>query len=233
MKNEKPLGRKSYGSIGHLSNSRMGSADKKIHEGQQRIATIEKRDNHDIVIVQEKLDGSNVGVARINGEILALSRAGYLANTSPYKMHHEFYSWVEKNKLRFKGILSDGERICGEWLTKPHGTIYHLPHEPFVAFDIIGDQNKRVVFDELHDRLCDKFVLPEILSVGDAYSVERAIECLGDFGFHGAQEKIEGAVWRVERKGVVDFLCKYVRPDKVDGKYLDDDSVVNTWQGNI
>jgi hypothetical protein len=25
------------------------------------------------------------------------------------------------------------------------------------------------------------------------------------------------------RKGKVDFLCKYVRPTKVDGKYLDQD----------
>lgn len=34
-------------------------------------------------------------------------------------------------------------------------------------------------------------------------------------------DKIEGAVWRVERKGVVDFLAKYVRHGKVDGKYID------------
>lgn len=30
----------------------------------------------------------------------------------------------------------------------------------------------------------------------------------------------EGVVYRVERHGKVDFLCKWVRPDKVDGKYL-------------
>lgn len=211
----------------------MGSADRKIHEGQERIATIKTRDKHDIVIVQEKLDGSNVGIARINGEILALSRAGYLANTSPYEMHHKFSSWVEKNKLRFKHVLDDGERICGEWLVKPHGTIYHLPHEPFVAFDIIGNENKRVIFEELYYRIYNKFVLPKVLSIGDAFSVDKAIKYLGDYGFHGAQEKIEGAVWRVERKGIVDYLCKYVRPDKVDGKYLDDDSIANTWTNTL
>ena len=35
---------------------------------------------------------------------------------------------------------------------------------------------------------------------------------------HG--EEVEGAVWRVEREGRVDFLAKYVRPDKIDGKYF-------------
>jgi hypothetical protein len=33
-------------------------------------------------------------------------------------------------------------------------------------------------------------------------------------------DEIEGVVYRVERKGKVDFLAKYVRPDKVDGSYL-------------
>jgi hypothetical protein len=37
--------------------------------------------------------------------------------------------------------------------------------------------------------------------------------------------EIEGVVYRVERKGVVDFLAKYVRPDKVDGKYLSGDPI--------
>jgi ABC-type multidrug transport system fused ATPase/permease subunit len=49
---------------------------------------------------------------------------------------------------------------------------------------------------------------------------------------HGALDTVEGAVWRVERNElidpgrssdrcwVVDFLVKYVRPDKVDGCYL-------------
>ena len=33
MKHEKPLGRKSYGSIGRLPSSRMGPSDSHVHEG--------------------------------------------------------------------------------------------------------------------------------------------------------------------------------------------------------
>jgi hypothetical protein len=39
---------------------------------------------------------------------------------------------------------------------------------------------------------------------------------------HGAIDPVEGAVWRVERKGSYDFMAKYVRPDKIDGCYLPD-----------
>src|SRR5699024_9416400 len=109
----KPLGRKNYGSIPHLPNSRMGPADKSCHEGQARIATQKARDANDEIIVQEKLDGSNVGIAKKEGSILALSRAGYLAETSPFKMHHYFADWVKKNEQRFSELLNNGERLAG------------------------------------------------------------------------------------------------------------------------
>lgn len=225
---DKPLGRKSYGSIPHLPSSRMGPGDHACHAGQARIATEKARDRHDIIIVQEKLDGSNVGVARLNGTILALTRAGYLASTSPYLQHHAFAAWVERNAARFLKVLRDGERLCGEWLHQAHGTRYRLRHEPFVAFDLmIGDQ--RLPFGDFMMR--HSFTTPHLLHLGGAYSVAEALAALGTYGFHGALDPVEGAVWRVERKGVVDFLVKYVRPEKVDGEYLPEisgrDAVLN------
>lgn len=226
----KPLGRKNYGSIGHLPCSRMGPADHKITEGQARIATVKPRDKHDTIIVQEKLDGSNVGVAMVDGELFALTRAGYEAHTSPYEMHHIYGDWVKEHEHRFRDILQDGWRVCGEWLTHAHGTKYDLPHEPFVAFDLISPDNKRTLYEEFVDKLNGHFTLPGLVSIGPAVSVEDAMDYLGKYGHHGALEQIEGAVWRVERKGIVDYLCKFVRPDKVDGKYLSDEPpVLNKW----
>jgi hypothetical protein len=37
---------------------------------------------------------------------------------------------------------------------------------------------------------------------------------------HCAIDPIEGVVYRVERMDAVDFLAKYVRPEKRDGIYL-------------
>lgn len=224
----KPLGKKSYGSIGHLPNSRLGPGDHKIPDGQAVIACEKVRDKHDVVIVQEKLDGSNVGVALLNGEVLPLTRAGYLANTSPYSMHHYFDAWVKINAARFRAVLQEGERICGEWLLVAHGTIYDLPHEPFVAFDIFRD-DKRLIFDEfLAASEKGGFITPQLISVGGAVSVDHAMNTLGTYGFHGAREYVEGAIWRIERQGKVDFLCKYVRPDKQDGKYLGEKVIFNS-----
>jgi len=226
--NRKPLGRKSYGSIAHLPNSRLGEGDHCCSEGQARIATEKKRDKHDLIIVQEKLDGSNVGIAKLNGEIYPLTRAGYLANTSPYKQHHVFYDWVLKQRERFDELLQEGERVCGEWMLVAHGTRYRLPHEPFVVFDLMTD-TERAVYDEFVSRVeALEFIIPKLISKGESLSVEKALQAVETSG-HGAIDQVEGCVWRVERnhlqkdgsrKHVVDFLVKYVRPDKVDGLYL-------------
>lgn len=228
---KKPLNGKSYGSIAHLPGSRLGPGDHKCHDGQERIACEKLRDKHDEVIVQEKLDGSNVGVARIDGAIIALTRAGYVANTSPYVQHHKFYDWVSANEARFLRVLNDGERLCGEWLAQAHGTRYKLQHEPFVVFDLMYG-NKRMPYDDFLKRIdAGVFTVPHLLHRGQPLSIEAAMETVGQYGFHGAIDPVEGAMWRIERNKqinnnsservrVVDFLCKYVRPDKKDGLYL-------------
>ena len=229
---QKPIGTKSYGSIGHLPGSRMGTNDSQCHEGQKRIATLQARDRHDCIYVQEKLDGSNVGVARIDGAIFPLTRAGYLADTSPYEQHWRFAQWVYTQQYRFLAVLQDGERLCGEWLLQAHGTrYYNLPHEPFVVFDLMVKM-ERATLNDLTERVRDYgFVLPRLLSSAPPFSIEQALKAITTSG-HGAIDPVEGAVWRVERNELiapsrggdrapkVDFLVKYVRPDKVDGCFL-------------
>lgn len=230
----KPLGRKAYGSIGHLPGSRMGPADHSCPEGYQRICCERVRDKFDRVVVQEKLDGSCVSVALIDGVIHSLGRAGWPAISSPYEQHRLFAEWVMLNEHRFRAVLQDGERVVGEWLAQAHGTRYDLTRrEPFVAFDIMcGDE--RLTFGEFEERIYrgesgprhEPLMVPQLISYGcGAMSIDDAITRLGEFGGYGALEQVEGVVYRVERhlrdkKPRVDFLAKYVRPDKVDGKYL-------------
>lgn len=215
----KPLGRKAYGSIPHLPSSRMGRGDHHCHEGQARIATEKARDRHDEIIVQEKLDGSCCAVARWHDRILPLTRAGYLATTSPYEQHHHFASWVANNEQRFQDVLWDGCRMVGEWLAQAHGTRYELPHEPFVVFDLMDGADRRPWDRVASTAATGGFVTPRILHRGGPLSVEDAVALL-EKSSHGALDPVEGAVWRVERKGAFDFLAKWVRHDKADGRYL-------------
>ena len=216
----KPLGQKAYGSIPHLPGSRRGIGDHGLSDGQASILTGKTRDKHDLITVQEKLDGSCVSVAKINGEIVALGRAGYPAYSSPFKMHHLFSDFVQDNKARFADLLDEGERCVGEWLIQAHGTRYALPHEPFVLFDIMRGIDRETAFRTNGRASILGFVSPKLLHEGGAFSIHQMLKVLEPSG-HGALDPVEGAVWRCERKGKVDFLGKYVRPEKKDGCYLE------------
>lgn len=231
IKPPKPLGGKAYGSIGHLPSSRIGPGDHFVHAGQQTICT-ERPRKGDRIIVTEKLDGACMAVANINGEIVALSRAGYRAADALYPHLRIFGAYVEQERELFADMLAPGERIAGEWLAMAHGTIYdptHLDFAPFVPFDIFRD-GKRVLRDEFKSRCLKAGIIPamcihdsaEPLSIADAMARLIGAHPSGFKwkGFHAALDDVEGAVWRVEREGRVDFLAKYVRHEKVDGKYL-------------
>lgn len=215
----KPLGRKAYGSIGHLPDSRLGPGDHKVNDGQARICTHRARDKHDTVYVQEKLDGSCTAVARVGDEIVALGRRGYPATTSPFEQHQLFASWVRERNEIFSTLLNPGERLVGEWLAQAHGTVYELAHEPWVPFDLMVEA-ERFPLEELTARVDGVFKLPYLISKGEPFSVDEALSDLGEYGRHGAVDRVEGLVYRVERKGKVDYLAKFVRPEKVDGSYL-------------
>lgn len=225
----KPIGRKNYGSIGHLPCSRLGPADHSVHEGQQKICLEKTRDKRDRIIVTEKVDGSNVGIVRDGHTIFAIGRAGHLAQSSKYRQHQLFAQWVREREDFWRDFLADGNRLVGEWLAQAHGTVYNKIPEfgPFVAFDLMkGD--KRYSHDILQDA-CSVYGVPtpKLIHDGGPISIEKAMEIHGDGNF-GADEP-EGVVYRVERDGMFDFMAKWVRPDKIDGKYLPEvaDAVTN------
>lgn len=227
----KPLNKKLYGSIGHLPNSRLGPGDRSVPPGMAKICLEKERDKHDVIIVQEKLDGSNCGVAKIGGRVIALTRSGYTAGSSPYLQHHMFEKWVMKQYNRFDSLLNDGERVIGEWLAMAHGTRYDLNHEPFVAFDIMtGDT--RLTYIEFQKRVLRyDFVIPNLINYGKPMQHKDILKRIEKSG-HGAVDPVEGYVCRVERLGSVDFLAKWVRSDKVDGKYFKDNYGEDVWNWN-
>lgn len=215
----KPLGYKAYGSIPHLPNSRMGPADHHCHPGQEVICTVKARDRHDRIIVLEKLDGGCVSVANVGGEIVGLIRAGYTAADAHYEHLRLFGQWVERNTDRF-AHLEPGQRVVGEWMALAHGTRYAaLPTPPFVLFDAFNAK-VRVPYDVVQDfARAAGLDAAHVISDGPPVSVADALLALGE-GRYGAEGNPEGVVYRVERHGEVDFLAKFVRPEKQDGIFL-------------
>ena len=82
------------------------------------------------------------------------------------------------------------------------------------------NEHHRLPFDEFMQRLAfTTFETPTVVNYGPT-PPDEAMRLMGKGG-HGAIDPVEGLVWRVESRGKVDFLAKYVRPDKQDGSYLE------------
>ncbi|WLQ17197.1 nucleotidyl transferase AbiEii/AbiGii toxin family protein [Hahella aquimaris] len=215
---------KAYTSIPHLPGSRTGLADKHIDVNKADMLTSRQRYPDDVVIVQEKLDGSCVAALRTDDRVLALGRDGDLADESPNPARRLWAEWVEEHQARFLDVLEPGERLVGEWLALVHGTRYRLMHEPFVPFDIFTADNQRLTHAEFLRRVTRAGFTPaHTLHVGEPCSIDEALRLLGD-GAHGCVDAPEGAVWRLERGEQVLFLGKFVRHGKTDGAYLPENS---------
>jgi len=216
----KPLGHKAYGSIAHLPDSRMGPADHHCHAGQSVICTEKRRDRHDTIIVLEKVDGACCSIANIDGQIVPLIRAGFRAEEAFYEHLRMFGIWVNAQPDRFD-FIAPGSRIVGEWMALAHGTVYSsLPEDPFIIFDYFDGRVRRPYGDVQGAAFLADLKHAPVLSEGGPVSISDALGLMGPEGEFGASGGPEGVVYRVERKGEVDFLAKYVRPDKVDGAYL-------------
>lgn len=223
----KPLGRKVYGSIPHLPDSRLGLGDHHVTEGQARICLKKTRDKYDRIVIQEKLDGSCCAVALKNGVLLPLGRAGHLACSSPYPQHRLFDTWVWKHEDRFRSVLREGERVVGEWLARAHGTRYEIVDDLRVwrPFDIMVEA-KRIPYDDFLTRITDMFHPPSTLHVGGPLSLDNAIMALGNHHTPVIEpDNPEGVVYRVHRHGKIDFLAKFVFHFHTPGKYFE----VETW----
>lgn len=139
-------------------------------------------------------------------------------------MHHLFADWTEKNKSRF-AWLSEGHRLCGEWLAQAHGTQYSITGDPFVVFDLItGRAAKNRFVRTSHEELVatcaqTNITTPFTFHIGEAIGIGAALEKLGQGG-HGAIQKPEGAVWRLEVAGKPNLIAKFVRADMNTGGLL-------------
>ena len=222
-----------YPSIAHLPGSKLRRSDASAI-GEQEVGwlTVQTQRPEDLVVVTEKVDGCNVGVLRRGNSLYPLVRKGYDVRTNQFDWIRDFAKFVEKNRLRFLYLLSDGERVCGEWMIKTHTVRYDMPHEPFVCFDIIKD-NRRVRYQTLQERLRRSSFTPVgLVHSGGAISTERAVELLGN-GFHGAVGAPEGVVYRYESKehGWL-FSAKFVSNPLVGDQDLLDknihDKIMNT-----
>ncbi|MBM3457304.1 MAG: DNA ligase [Armatimonadetes bacterium] len=116
----------------HLEGSRFQSGDHDL----EAVPFQELRSRY--VVVEEKLDGANVGISfSESGKLLLQSRGHYLTG-GPRERHFALLKqWAGVHQAALWSILSDQYVLYGEWLFAKHTCFYDaLPHY-FLEFDLV------------------------------------------------------------------------------------------------
>ena len=115
----------------HLEGSRLQPGD----EGDEHVPLASLRGQH--AVVEEKLDGANVGISFTSGGDLLLQSRGHYLGGGRERHFALFKQWVSAHEACLLERLEDRYVMYVEWLHAKHSVSYdRLPHY-FCEFDIL------------------------------------------------------------------------------------------------
>ena len=91
----------------------------------------------DEVIVEEKVDGANLGLSiGPDGRVRAQSRGNYLAPGRSHAQWDPLWPWLAEHRTDFENGLRTGLLLYGEWCYARHTVPYDTLPDWFLGFDI-------------------------------------------------------------------------------------------------
>ena len=205
----------------HLFGSKGTDDDKHLSEAESNKFIADES-----LIVEEKIDGTNVGIHFSDDGEMILQCRGHLITERMHPQYDLFKQWATVKRSMLEERLERRFILFGEWVYARHSIFYRQLTHYFFEFDVYDKQAE--VFLDLEQRaamLKDTGV--ETVPVVRSGAVARSD--LGDsigpscFGsqFENPETKhtdnlMEGLYLRTESDGVVTGRAKFVRPEVVE-----------------
>ncbi|HUS35933.1 MAG TPA: RNA ligase family protein [Verrucomicrobiae bacterium] len=205
----------------HLFGSK-GTDDDKYLDRKSSLAFIADRS----LIVEEKIDGTNVGIHLTSSGRMVLQCRGHEITEGMHPQYDLFKQWSAVRRPVLEELLADQFILFGEWLYARHSVHYRaLPHY-FFEFDIYDKVAGG--FLDLERRL--EMIRPRGIETvpvihRGAASLEKLQELIGRSAFGSQFENpmsgrtdnlMEGLYLRTEADGWVTGRAKMVRPEFVE-----------------
>lgn len=178
------------------------------------------------LIVEEKLDGTNVGIHFTSQGRMVLQCRGHEITEGMHPQYDLFKQWSAARRPVLEAILGDGMILFGEWLHARHSIWYRrLPHF-FIALDLYD--KRRSLFLARGPRLdilapTGFFSAPVVHAGAIRRSDVPGLLAPSSFGAefvhpaHGHVDSLmEGLYFRTETADRLKDRAKYVRPEFTD-----------------
>ncbi|MBW3596551.1 MAG: RNA ligase family protein [Planctomycetes bacterium] len=204
----------------HLFGSKGTDDDKHLGEAESQAFIAD-----DSLIVEEKLDGTNVGIHFSEAGEMVLQCRGHLVTEGMHPQYDLFKQWAAVKRVALEGRLENRFILFGEWLYARHTIFYRrLPHY-FFEFDIYDKQQE--AFLDLKQRIALIEGTIQTVPVLHTGPISRSglEDLIGPSRFASRFENpatkrtdnlMEGLYLRREDEGIVTGRAKCVRPEFVE-----------------
>lgn len=202
----------------HLPGSR-GGDDDIVLEHSEAIDILREE-----VVVEEKLDGSNLAISWVDGHLVARNRRkflhkGNLPKNPSGKQFLPMWNYMDRHRQGLRSL--EGMAVYGEWLWMAHGIHYSRLPSYFIAFDLFDPGRGFLPFEESRQRLQEAgFETPPLIHLGKIDSYEQIVHWSNDISSY-AFSPMEGLYFRMDNR-----RFKYVREEFEPGKFWETDRII-------
>jgi hypothetical protein len=191
------------------------------------------------IVIEEKVDGANVGVSFSEGRLLLQSRGHYLSGGGRERHYDLFKVWAAERRDELYSVLGEKFIMYGEWLHPKHKVYYDALPDYFLEFDIFDKQTGKfldttsrkamlngtsiksvpLLFNgksPSKNKILSYLTRSTFISENAIKNLEKTCACLSlDFSTVLAETDtsplMEGLYVKVEEDGIVKMRVKFVR----------------------
>jgi len=162
------------------------------------------------VIVEEKVDGANLGISvSEDGEIAVQNRGDYVTRSSAAGQFRPLWGWLSFRTKQLIDTLRDERIIFGEWCYARHSVAYSRLPDWFLMFDVYDRRAQRFWSVERRNDLANELGIASVpLVARGRFHVADLVAMIGKSQF--GDDPMEGIVvcrdqgnWQVSRAKLV------------------------------
>jgi hypothetical protein len=191
-----------------------------------RLVSIMSEDVHDVwkhsrVVVEEKVDGANVGIWFEGDEIRLQSRGHVLRGGGSERQFAPFYGWAAERLDALRVTLGKRYVLYGEWCFAKHKAYYDVLPDWLLGYDVLDRESGRFLGAVLRDEFliaCNVTIVSRLWS--GVFGKARA------FGSFIGKSRYKSPEWRsvlieeAERVGVAHPMSETDDSDYMEGVYV-------------
>jgi len=166
------------------------------------------------VIIEEKVDGANVGISmNPDGNLLVQNRGNYI-RPGEHPQFDTLWGWLYSRSHLLSDFLNDRYVLFGEWCYVKHSVFYNALPDWFIGIDIYDSAARK--FLNITNRndsfeMLNIFPVPKIAE--GSFSKDEFLEFLVNKGSQLGAEQLEGLYLRLEDNQWLLKRAKIVRGD--------------------